>query len=302
MDKENKEDLHLNDLFTGTVMEKVDKTIKYIQKNAGAISLIFTVALALGSVIIKFIFYLLALGYSYYFGISKELIDVSRGNIIYGFFAYGAIALFVVMLNFIPYSMLKSNMKIFKKLIYLILLIIVTAIILTLICYIYDSLQGVKYGIYDIILMVASAIITSIVLFSIGISFFFIKRFLYNDKEKYKKTPKKEKTNKKTKVSFFTKARVFVIFIVVCVVLESVFIIFVGWTNAMGLNKFKVLDSLSEDTVYAVVYETSDSFIITKCEIDEEKNTINFVERARKKEIDKKGVEYTVKTLTQVKG
>ena len=292
MDKE--ENLHLNDLFTGSVMEKVDKTIKYIQKNAGAISLIFTVAITLGSVLIKFMYYLSDLGYSYYFGTSKESIDVSSENIIYSFFADGVMALFAVMLNFISYAISKSGMKRLKKVVYLLLLIIETATVLILI----DFLRGIRYDIYDIILV----IIASTVFFSLGIFFFWIfKKDTEKDKKKLNKKTKEEKINKRTNVSLFKKITIFVAFVVVCIVAESFLIMFMGLTNATGLSEFKLLESLSDDTVYAVVYETSDSFIITECEINDEKQTIYFSDLATKKEIDKTGVEYSVRKLTQVK-
>ncbi len=48
---------------------------------------------------------------------------------------------------------------------------------------------------------------------------------------------------------------------------------------------------------YAVVYETSDSYIVTECKIDN--NTITFPDLKTKKEIRKGSVEYSAQKLVQ---
>ena len=331
MDKENKEDLHLKDLFTGSIMEKVDKTIKYIQKNAGAISLMSTAIIALGSVVIKFIYYLNDLGYTHYFGISKELIDVSKGNIIYSFFADGVIALFLILLNFISYKAWKNKKGLKAKIAQLLVIFLLFPLILFPIVFWYYNSQNMECSFINILIF---NFVLCFILFSISFCFIFVKfitdvfiklvKFVKFITDIFNKSYVKKKNlrNKKPRRLNLKKVNINkfkvekedenqkllknlkekLLIIGIGIVVEVSIMTFCGYQRAEVLNKFKILEGTSENVNYAVIYETSDNFIITKCTIDDEAKTIKIDKLGVKKEIDRKGVEYTVKRLTQIKG
>lgn len=339
MDKENKEDLHLKDLFTGSVMEKVDKSIKYIQKNAGALSLISTAIIALGSVVIKLIYYLSDLGYTHYFGISKELIDVSKGNIIYSFFADGVIALFLIFLNFISYKAWKNKKGLKAKIVQLLIIFLLFPLMLFPIVFWYYNSQNIECSFIYILVF---NFVLSFILFSFSFCFLFVKfitdifvkivkfitdifvkliKFItdiFNKSYVRKKNLRNKKPRrlnlKKVNINKFKvekedenqkllkNLKDKLIIIGIGIVVEASIMTFCGYQRAEVLNKFKILEGTSENVNYAVIYETSDNFIITECTIDDEAKTIKIDKLGVKKEIDRKGVEYTIKRLTQIKG
>lgn len=310
----NKEDLQVKDLFTGSVIERVDKTIRYIQKNAGAISLIVTFAIAFGSVLIKFMVYMIDVGYAYHFGISRETLEVSQENLIYSFFADGVIALFIFMLNFISYSILKSTEKMYKRIFKIVIFVIVQS---GIIFFIMNSseLYAEQGDGYAIIVYVISSVLLSLIIISFGILFYIIqnlidrfnkKRCKENKKEgeiinKDSKNKKiKETEMKRIKDSTRTKINSLIFSLAISILIYSIFIMFAGFTKAKNLREFRVLNEISSKGNYAVIYETSDSFIITECIIDESKETIDIDKKWEKMEIDKKNVEYSLKRLMQI--
>lgn len=79
---------------------------------------------------------------------------------------------------------------------------------------------------------------------------------------------------------------------------ESALLVAVGASNAITQNQFKIIKN-DDETYCAVIYENSDSYVITDCVIDD--NTIVFTDLDTKRKIDSNGIEYTIKHVTKIK-
>lgn len=284
-----KEKIILTELTEGSKYTKLKKAIKFIQENAGGITLITTSAIALGSVLIRYFSYLIECGKTMYYNIPRSLIDVSGDNILYDFFVKGIFALFFILLNLIPYFLWKGEKRIWSKL-GLSLILVLSPEVLVILGLMVNGSRGIKYSIGDLGIFFLSGFIVGAIFFSAG---------LLNGicEHVYKLRQNKKKQNKEKRLSNSKKVTRIIVLFVLLIVVESVLIIFIGYLNAASKNQFKII--IDGDLTYAVIYENSEKYVISKCEIEDKQ--ISFTDIETKKEIKKDDVEYTIQRLTQRK-
>ncbi len=76
--------------------------------------------------------------------------------------------------------------------------------------------------------------------------------------------------------------------------LESIVLIAIGVFKAHDKKEFKVVE-YAPNEYYAVIYETSDKFIMAKCETEDGSESFAFSKNEIRKEVAKEGIEYTFK-------
>ena len=286
--------LSLIDSKLGNKKEVLWKAIKYIKEYAGAISLITTAVIAIGSVLIKCFYYLFSYGYAIYFKVPSSMIDVSEENLFYSFLIDGIIATSIILFNLIPYYLLQKKRKILVKILGTLCLLALPNIPIG-IAIVLDYFRGTIYSVREIIMFLLLGLALGCVFFFIGI-YYGIRKYkqIYSSKHKRIKVYKKSKKNK---ISAKRKLIRSIVCLMVLFVVESVAIVVVGCFSASSKKDFIIVDT--ENISYAVVYETPDSYIVTECKIDN--NTITFPDLKTKKEIGKGNIEYSLQKLVQKK-
>lgn len=268
------------------IREKIERYLTFIQKNAGGLTLIATAGVAIGSVLIKLVFYLIEYGKTKYFGVPSSLIDVSGDSVFYDFLVKGIFALFMVLINYIPFSVWNSQTRIWGKLRKTMIMLIIPNVF-WLPAVLKDTAGGINYSLEEICMFVFLSALAGGMIFSPGVIWAVM---LKRQKQKIEK-------KKKKKTSFSKKITASLVVISVVLVVESGFLIFSGYNAASNQNQFKIITK--DDFSYAVIYENSEKYIITECVIDNGK--IAFTDRNTQQEIEKEGVEYTICHVRQLK-
>ena len=80
-------------------IENGKKVVKYVQEHAAGLTLLATIAITVGSILLKYIYYLIELGYTKNFNISASYIDLADDNILYAIVANGVISLFFALIK-----------------------------------------------------------------------------------------------------------------------------------------------------------------------------------------------------------
>jgi hypothetical protein len=269
--------------------QKCSIIIKYIQENAAAFTLLATVAITAGSVLLKYVYYLIELGYTNYYNISSSNIDIADDNILYGIVANGIMSLFFIFISSLPYFVWQSKIKKWIKIVVISIITLVPEISLT-ISLITLAKQGIVYSPKQYVTYVILGIFVGLTVFSLGFL------LLINKGLSKKKKTKKNVQNK----SLLEVVKSIATVLVVLIVVESVLLYSWGYYQASYQNEFKVIESTRYDSIcdtYVILYETDDSYFISKCAIIDQKIFINKDEH---KKILKENVEYSVKKLIQI--
>ncbi len=279
--------------------------INYVQENVGAFTFLTASVVAVGSVTIRCIMYLFEYGKTIHYSVSPSLIDVSSDNVLYDCFVKGIAVLILILLNLIPYSILKSNKNVLIK-ICLSVLIVASPNILIILALLSDVSNGINYSIPNIFFSILFGMLFGMVLFFLGL-FNGICECISISKQKKQKNQKNEDENEeknetetKTKIidQKLSKSKIirkFVIQMVVVFAVEAILFFIAGWSNAASQNKFKIINS--DDIYYAVIYENPSKYVITECEI--EGDYVSFPHPDTQQEIDRDEVKYQWQTLTQ---
>lgn len=288
--------LSLIDLKLGTRKELLLNVVKYIKEYAGGISLITTAVIAIGSVLIKCFYYLFSYGYTIYFNVPTSMIDVSKKDLFYSFLIDGIIAVLIILVNLIPYYLWREKKPIVVK-ISCTLFFVMSPNIPIVIGLVVDCFRDTKYSVSEIIVFLLVGLTLGCMFFFNGI-YYGIKKHnqIYSHKCKKKKNHKKHKKTKQKELSANQKIIRSIVYLTILLVVESVVIVSIGYFSASSKNDFMIVNN-TKGISYAVVYETSDSYIVTECKIDN--NTITFPDLKTKKEIRKGSVEYSVQKLVQ---
>ncbi len=261
--------------------------IKYAQKNAAALTFLTTSCIAVGNVVIRLIAYLFEYGKTLYFNVPNDAIDVSGNGIFYDFFVKGIVAVLFLLLNLLPYSLWKSEKKsVFLKII-LSALIVLLPNILFVPELIIDAYNGIVYPLESILSFLKTGTLAGFVVFFAG-----LLNGISDCYWKFKDKNKKQviHLSKRQKIS-----RIAVI-LSILIIVESFLLIFAGYSHAASKKEFKIVET-NEDITYAVIYENSENYIITECEITN--NQIKFPDINTKQQIKKIDVEYTIIDTTQ---
>ena len=266
-------------------IEKGNKIVKYIQEHAAGLTLLATVSITVGSVLLKYIYYLIELGYTKYFNISASYIDIADDNILYGIVANGVMSLFFALISSLPYLIWQSKGRKWCKVIKIIILTLVPEILL-IISLIILATQGVIYSAGQYIFTLLTGIILGLIIFSLGF-------FLLVDKRISKKEKSKDEPTKKP---LLERVKRTIIAFLVLVILESVVIYGGGYFKAVSQSEFKIIASTYESS-YVILYETDSNYIVAECEIIG--NKIN-IDKTEHKQISKENIEYSVRQLTQI--
>lgn len=266
-------------------IEKGKKIVTFAQEHAAGLTLLATVSITVGSVLLKYIYYLIELGYTKYFNISSSYIDLTDDNILYGIVANGVMSLFFALISSLPYLIWQSKGRKWCKVIKIIIITLVPEILL-IISLIILATQGVIYSAGQYIFTLLTGIILGLIIFSLGF-------FLLVDK----RISKKEKSkNEPTKKPLFERVKRTIIAFLVLVILESVVIYGGGYLKAASQNQFKIIE-MTQDVSYVILYESDSNYIVAECEIIGNKISID---KTKHKQISKENTEYSVKQLTQI--
>lgn len=266
-------------------IEKGSKIVKYIQEHAAVLTLLVTVSITIGSVLLKYIYYLIELGYTKYFNISSTYIDIADDNILYGIIANGVMSLFWLLISSLPYLIWQGKDRTWHKVIKIVIIILIPEILL-IVSLIILATQGVVYSVGQYIFTLFAGIILGAIVFSFG--FFLIIDKKINNKEKNK--------DKSAKKPLFNRVKRTIIAFLVFVILESVVIYGGGYLKAASQNEFKIIE-MTQKNSYVILYETDSNYIIAECEIIGNKIKID---KAEHRQISKENIEYSVKQLTQI--
>ena len=265
-------------------IENGNKIVKYIQDHAAGLTLLATVSITIGSVLLKYIYYLIELGYTKYFNISASYIDIADDNILYGIVANGVMSLFFALISSLPYLIWQGKGRKWCKVIKIVVITLIPEILLT-ISLIILAIQGIIYSFGQYLLTLFTGIMFGLIAFSLGF-------FLLIDKRVNKKEKRKEDSTNKT---WFEKAKRIIVAFLVLIVLESVVIYGGGYFKAASQSEFKVIELTPENSC-VILYETDSHYIVAECEIIG--NKIN-IDKTEHKQISKENIEYSVKQLTQ---
>ena len=266
-------------------IENGNKIVKYIQEHAAGLTLLATVSITVGSVLLKYIYYLIELGYTKYFNVSASYIDIADDNILYCIVANGVMSLFFALISSLPYLIWQGKDRKWSKVIKIVLITLIPEILL-IISLIILATRGVIYSAGQYIFTLLTGIILGLIIFSLGF-------FLLVDK----RISKKEKSkNEPTKKPLFERVKRTIIAFLVLVILESVVIYGGGYLKAASQSEFKIIESTYESS-YVILYETDSNYIVAECEIIG--NKIN-IDKTEHKQISKENIEYSVRQLTQI--
>lgn len=276
------------------ISEFLKKLIKYVQENVGAFTFLTASAVAVSSVVLRFILYLIEYGKTTYYNISSSLIDVSGDNMLYDLFVKGVFALLIILLNLILFLLWRGESKMRIKVGCSLPFVLLPDLIL-IIYLVIDNLNGINYSILEIGLVFLMGFLLGVVLFFWGI-YNGISEYrsksnsnnqLENETENKIENEAEKKTNKEeNRLNIFKIC--FIIFSLILVIVSLLFIYF-GYCIANSQNQFKIINR-DDDTYYAVIYENSDKYVITPCKI--EYDSFDFTNTGIQQEIDRDGVEY----------
>ena len=266
-------------------IENGNKIVKYIQEHAAGLTLLATVSITVGSVLLKYIYYLIELGYTKYFNISASYIDIADDNILYGIVANGVMSLFFALISSLPYLIWQSKGRKWCKIIKIIILTLIPEILL-IISLIILATHGIFYSFEQYLFTLFTGIMFGFIAFSLGF-------FLLIDKRVSRKEKSKEESTNKTS---FEKAKRIIVAFLVLVILESVVIYGGGYFKAASQSEFKIIEFTYENS-YVILYETDSNYIVAECEIIG--NKIN-IDKTEHKQISKENIEYSVRQLTQI--
>ena len=266
-------------------IENGNKIVKYIQEHAAGLTLLATVSITVGSVLLKYIYYLIELGYTKYFNISASYIDIADDNILYGIVANGVMFLFFALISSLPYLIWQSKGRKWCKVIKIIILTLAPEILL-IISLIILATQGIIYSTGQYISTLFAGVILGVIVFSLGF-------FLLVDKRISKKEKSKDEPTKKP---LLERVKRTIIAFLVLVILESVVIYGGGYFKGASQSEFKIIASTYESS-YVILYETDSNYIVAECEIIG--NKIN-IDKTEHKQISKENIEYSVRQLTQI--
>lgn len=268
----------------------LNKIIKYFQENAAGITLLSTSTIAVGSVLIRYVTYLIEYGKTLYFNIPRSLIDISGDTVLYDFFVKGIVAVGFMLINLIPYFLWIGRKKTSIKVL-LSLAIVLSPNLLLIIAFFLDVFKSIEHSFANICLLLGTGLVCGVVLFFNGF-YYGISKYI----SEQKRNNKKSKKNKN--FTFIEKVyRTIIAFAVLFVVESSLFIVF-GALTVASQNEFKVV-TLDDGICYAVIYENSEKYVITECEI--ENNNIFFENLDIKREINRTDVEYILHRLNSNK-
>lgn len=266
-------------------IENGKKVVKYVQEHAAGLTLLATIAITVGSVLLKYIYYLIELGYTKYFNISASYIDLADDNILYAIVANGVISLFFALISALPYLIWQGKGRKRWKVIKIVVITLIPEILLT-ISLIILATQGIIYNFGQYLFTLFAGIMFGLIVFSLG--FFLLIDKIVNKKEK----SKEDSTNK----TWFEKTKRSIVAFLVLIVLESVVIYGGGYFKAASQSEFKVIELTPENSC-VILYETDSNYIVAECEIIGNKIIIDKTEH---KQITKENIEYSVKQLTQI--
>jgi hypothetical protein len=266
-------------------IENGNKIVKYIQEHAAGLTLLATVSITVGSVLLKYIYYLIELGYTKYFNISASYIDIADDNILYGIVANGVMSLFFALISSLPYLIWQGKDRKWSKVIKIVLITLIPEILL-IISLIILATQGIIYSTGQYISTLFAGVILGVIVFSLGF-------FLLIDKRVSRKEKSKEESTNKTS---FEKAKRIIVAFLVLIILESVVIYGSGYFKAASQSEFKIIE-FTYETSYVILYETDSNYIVAECEIIG--NKIN-IDKTEHKQISKENIEYSVRQLTQI--
>ena len=164
-------------------IENGNKIVKYIQEHAAGLTLLATVSITIGSVLLKYIYYLIELGYTKYFNISASYIDIADDNILYGIVANGVMSLFFALISSLPYLIWQSKGRKWCKIIKIIILTLNPEILL-INSLIILATHGIFYSFEQYLFTLFTGIMFGFIAFSLGFFLLIDKRVSRKEKSK----------------------------------------------------------------------------------------------------------------------
>lgn len=276
-----------------SIKNSINEKVEYIEKNAGALTLIFSAIFVIGNTILRYVDYLMNIGSAIYFDLPINIIEISDENLIYSFFIKGTIFVGWALLNLIPYSLWMSEYSKKRKIFRTIAILFSPAIIL-LILMLIEIIRGVDFSFFGLLSLIGMGFLLGVMIFTYGIIFGISEskdKSLTNHRDEQKSKPE----GIKVKITG-EKIKNCMIAVLALLVLETILVVVLGFWVTADENKFKVF--IVEHSSYVVVYETTEKYIAAECEIKE--NNVIFNNRAIKYEFDK-NISCTTMILNRLK-
>ena len=253
---------------------------EYFSKHIGAITWISAICVTIISVFIKFLWYTFERGTIAFWGISNKAVSVFNENIIYSMVLSVAFGAVVILINLIPFFILRSNSKILIKILKLLAVFSVFTLAVFIITKPFTIIQSNKF----------IALLATLIVAAVAFAIFFAPCFFlyFCQKVTFKEKDKKDeiKPTKKKAIKFV------IWYISIYLVIATLYSYGAGYTQASNQNKFKVIEEQ-----YVVVYETVDNYYIFKCNINSDE--IN-IDKTNQKIVSKVETEYNMYTFKQV--
>lgn len=257
----------LEDEIEGDLFKTIVKVVEIINKNTGAITWISTVILAVTAAVLKFMWYVSKRGELYYWNIDSSVISLFDNFTLYNIVLLCVMCLFVLLLLCLPAIIVKSKIKMSKKIIYLSLFFIGFVLFM-----LYKTRLYVLVNSFGVIALLIILVVFSIVVFILFAPSWFI---IYETRREKKKI----EDSKDSKVNI-------VLLGLMSLVILTLYFWLVGYTNACYQTKIR----LTEDG-YVIIYEAGSCYYLAEYdedakEIQKEKQVIVQKENVKFEYID----------------
>lgn len=251
--------------FSNSLKSSINSALEYVSKNVGFVTLATTIAFAMISTAFKFLIYAYNCGKFDSLGINHCYINTDDENSFYSFFLYLSFGIIFLAANLIPYYNITGNKKLLRKIINCAGIVLIFSVLGTVyqVWHFRNILAGFDrnniiffmFGFFEISLLL------SFMIFLPGILVGIVKK-LKSQKNKISKSNEDSasvqvKNPKKRIVSFFC-------VVIAMFALYTSFIYVIGYFSPDCIRTYKVVDA--DKSHYAVLYENSSIYIVTKCE------------------------------------
>lgn len=313
----------------GLICAFLDKYIGGIKEYVSLFTFVTTIGAAVCGAVMRFCVYLYYYGYTRYWNLPKEIIDVKSNNFIFEFIINAIIIVFIMIINKFYYDSLKKHRKFWK-------LLVMGFVYLAISVLLYSISQ--KYPIAILIYLLITVLLLPAYSMTIADTFpnpikaikkkfcNFVKKiknckfvkWICKKRNKKKQKNKaiqqeessnqkvetvqqeKNQNNQKSRSISFEEIKDIVKIVVVIFFIISPIIMFgtigLGYQEASHETSFRVIEtSVSENEekveTFAIIYETNDSYYISPCIMNEDK--ITDIKKETQNIISKEGIEYT---------
>lgn len=278
----------------GLICAFLDKYIGGIKEYVSLFTFIATVSVAVCGAIMRFFIYIYYCGYTLYWKLPTEIINVKSDNFIFEFIIYTFVSLFIILINVLYYKRLKGKRTIGQLVLRGFIIVVATV-----------AFIGVSQKNVVGLLLFVLLIVLFLPAYSITIADFFpdfidkIKKGISklsivkkiknkfakrkraeNSKKKKANYPKRLNSNQNKKQLDWAGIRANIkiggiVFIIIVPIIMFT-ILYLGYQEAYFEKEFRVIETSSTveeqgTETFAIIYETDENYYISPCVIENEK-------------------------------